>query len=95
MTGRPNIDARLENWGEWCQARTSQRVDAADAWEIERHMRTLAAPHRELLTWCYVKRAVPEVICRKLAIPHRPIGDFIERLAAAKTAIEKLAFCIS
>ncbi|WP_338762044.1 hypothetical protein [Massilia sp. METH4] len=88
--GLSNIDARLENWGEWCQARTSHRVNAADAWVIEQRMCALPAPQRELLTWCYVKRAVPEVICRKVGIPHRPIGEFLKRLEHAKAAIKAI-----
>jgi hypothetical protein len=91
LTERREISSRLENWGEWCQARSNQRVDADDAWVIEQHMQALATPHRKLLYWCYVKRAVPEVICRKLEIPHRPIGEFVDRLKQAKAAIEAIA----
>lgn len=89
MTGRPNIDARLENWADVMNgARPRGGVDTPDAWNVERAWQALPQAQRDLLYWCYIKRAVPEVICRKLAIPHRPIADFVERLGQAKAAIQ-------
>lgn len=91
MTGRPNIDARLENWGIVMTGAPSRtRPDTPDAWNVERAWRALPQAQRDLLYWCYIKRAVPEVICRKLAIPQKPIADFIDRLGLAKTAIKCL-----
>jgi len=67
-----------------------ERPDTVDAWNLKRARRQLPQAQRDLLRWCYVRRAVPEVICRKLAIPHRPIGAFIERLRRAKAAVEAI-----
>jgi hypothetical protein len=90
LTGRPNIDARLENWANvMTDARPRGGVDTPDAWNVERAWQALPQAQRDLLYWCYIKRAVPEVICRKLKISHRPIAGFIERLASAKVSIRQ------
>ena len=65
-------------------------VDEADAVAIEKAMRKLPVPQRLLLHWCYIEKARPEVICRKLSIPSRPASEFTDRFQAAQEAIEDL-----
>jgi len=91
MTARPNIDARLENWGNaMAGARPRGGVDTADAWRVESAWRQLPERHRMLLRLCYIKGAQPEEIYRKLAIPRRATDEFTERLSQAKAAIEEI-----
>lgn len=63
-------------------------VDDADAWAIEAGMRELQTKHRILLWWCYIQNAAPEVVCRKMGIPHRPATEFVETFHQAQKAIE-------
>lgn len=89
MTGRRDIGWRLENWAAvMTGACPRDGVDTADAWRLEQGMRKLETPQRELLRWCYITRAVPEVVCRKLEIPHRPVNEFVERFRQAQLAIQ-------
>jgi len=67
-----------------------RRIDEGDALRIERGLRELAAGHRNLLWWCYITRAQPEVVCRKMGIPHRPASEFVERFRQAQAAIEAI-----
>jgi hypothetical protein len=65
-------------------------VNEADALQLERAMREIPGDKRKLLKICYVDRERPEVVCRVLRIPHRPIEIFKQRLRDAQAAIEKL-----
>ncbi|QGZ42704.1 hypothetical protein IP92_05765 [Pseudoduganella flava] len=67
-----------------------RQVDEADAWLIERTMPQLPLNHRLMLWWCYIRMAQPEVVCRKMGIPHRPATEFVEKFRAAQAAIEAL-----
>lgn len=69
-------------------------VDEDDAWLIERCMPQLAMPHRLMLWWCYIQMAQPEVVCRKLGIPHRPATEFVQVFRDAQAAIELAAEAI-
>jgi len=73
----------------WCSQRPRPNVDEADALRVERAFRLLDRKQRDILIWTYVRNASPEVICRKLGIPVRPIAVFIEQFRAAETAIER------
>lgn len=66
-------------------------IDEADAQLIERNMRLLEPKHRLMLTWCYIRQARPEVVCRKLAIAHRPATIFVDLFRQAQAKIEALA----
>ena len=68
-----------------------QPIDEDDAWRIERAMPDIEEQHRMLLWWCYIRNAQPELICRKMGIPHRPHTEFVERFRAAQAAIEAIA----
>jgi hypothetical protein len=65
-------------------------VDEADAWLLERGMRDLTIKHRTLLWWCYIQNAAPEVVCRKMGIPHRPATEFVQVFRDAQAAIESV-----
>jgi hypothetical protein len=80
---------RREAEGEKPQAER-RRVDEADAALLERGMRELETKHRLLLYWCYVRQAMPEVVCRKCSIAHRPATVFITLFRQAQRAIESV-----
>ncbi len=63
-------------------------LDDADGWAIEAGMRELQTKHRILLWWCYIQNASPEMVCRKMGIPHRPATEFVGTFRAAQAAIE-------
>lgn len=63
-------------------------TDSKDAVCIEVGMRKLKPFDRLLLYWCYIEEARPEVICRKLSIPQKPMSEFVNRFRAAQAAIE-------
>lgn len=65
-------------------------IDEADAILLESNMRHLDTKQRLILYWCYINQAQPEVVCRKVSIPHRPISIFIEQFRQAQAAIESL-----
>ncbi|WP_208281687.1 hypothetical protein [Massilia oculi] len=71
-------------------ANSSRAIDEADALLLERNMRHLETKQRLILYWCYINRAQPEVVCRKVSIQHRPISIFIEQFRQAQAAIESL-----
>jgi hypothetical protein len=80
---------RREAEGE--KAQTERRkVDEADAALLERGMRELETKHRLLLYWCYMRQAMPEVVCRKVSIAHRPATVFIGVFRDAQRAIESI-----
>lgn len=68
-----------------------RKLDEADAALIERGMRELETKHRMMLYWCYIRQVQPEVVCRKLAIAHRPATVFINLFRQAQRAIEAAA----
>jgi hypothetical protein len=80
---------RREAEGEKPQAER-RKVDEADAALIERGMRELETKYRMLLWWCYIKQAQPEVVCRKLAIAHRPATVFVNLFRDAQRAIQSV-----
>lgn len=65
-------------------------IDENDAWRLERGMRELTTKHRTLLWWCYIRQAAPEVVCRKMGIPHRPATEFVQVFRDAQAAIESV-----
>jgi hypothetical protein len=67
-----------------------RKVDEADAALIERGMRELETKYRMLLWWCYIKQAQPEVVCRKMAIAHRPATVFVNLFRDAQRAIQSV-----
>ena len=67
-----------------------RRLDEADAALIERGMRDLETKHRMLLYWCYIRQAEPNVVCRKMAIAHRPATVFVNLFRQAQRAIETI-----
>lgn len=81
---------RLRRATEGTATTTGERriVDEADAWRLENGMRELSTKHRTLLWWCYIKNAMPEVVCRKMGIPHRPATEFVQAFRDAQAAIE-------
>lgn len=80
---------RRQAEGEKTQAER-RKVDEADAALIERGMRELETKHRLLLYWCYMRQAMPEVVCRKCSIAHRPATVFINIFRDAQRAIESI-----
>lgn len=89
-TGAYCDQLRREALGETPQTER-RKVDEADAALLERSMRELETKHRLLLYWCYIKQAMPEVVCRKVAIAHRPATVFIGVFRQAQAAIESIA----
>lgn len=81
---------RREALGELPQAER-RKVDEADARLIEVGMRELETKHRLLLYWCYIRQAMPEVVCRKVSIAHRPATVFVNLFRQAQAAIEAAA----
>lgn len=67
-----------------------RKLDEADAHLIERGMRELETKHRMLLYWCYIRQAQPEVVCRKMAIAHRPATVFVNLFRQAQGAIQSI-----
>lgn len=67
-----------------------RKLDEADAHLIERGMRELETKHRMLLYWCYIRQAQPEVVCRKMAIAHRPATVFVNLFRQAQAAIQSV-----
>lgn len=67
-----------------------RKMDEADAQLIERGMRELETKHRMLLYWCYIRQAQPEVVCRKMAIAHRPATVFVNLFRDAQRTIESI-----
>ena len=67
-----------------------RRLDEADAALIERGMRELETKHRMLLYWCYIRQADPNVVCRKMAIAHRPATVFVNLFRQAQGAIQNV-----
>lgn len=63
-------------------------VNENDALAIERAMRDLTQQHRDLLKYCYIKGDRPEIVCKKLNIPVRPVATFVEIFHAAQAAVE-------
>lgn len=72
----------------WSGHDVRDRIDDGDAVRIEVGMRKLELQHRLMLHWTYIEMARPEVVCRKLSIPTRPISEFVDRFRAAQDAIE-------
>jgi hypothetical protein len=71
-------------------AHERRQPDEADAQLIERGMRELETKHRMLLYWCYIRQAQPEVVCRKMAIAHRPATVFVNLFRQAQGAIQSV-----
>lgn len=65
-----------------------RQYDEQDAWLIEQAMRHLTERHRDLLVWCYIRQAQPEVVCRKMSIAHRPATLFVDMFRQAQAAVE-------
>jgi hypothetical protein len=81
---------RREAEGDAAVSPERRRIDEADAHAIERSMRELETKHRLILWWCYIRQAQPEVVCRKLAIAHRPATVFVNLFRQAQAAIESV-----
>lgn len=86
------ICERLRKEAEGTAPTSGERrhTDEADAWLLERAMRELSTKHRTLLWWCYIRQAAPEVVCRKMGIPHRPATEFVQVFRDAQAAIESV-----
>ena len=67
-----------------------RKLDEADAHLIEHGMRELETKHRMLLYWCYIRQADPNVVCRKMAIAHRPATVFVNLFRQAQGAIQSI-----
>jgi hypothetical protein len=67
-----------------------RKVDEDDAALLERGMRDLETKHRMLLYWCYIRQADPNIVCRKMAIAHRPATVFVNLFRQAQRAIESI-----
>lgn len=64
-----------------------RRIDDEDAARIEAGMCNLAARHRLLLWWCYIKQAHPGEVCREMRIAHKPATVFVQAFRDAQNAI--------
>jgi hypothetical protein len=51
-------------------------------------MRDLETKRRMMLCWCNIRQVQPAVMCRKLAIAHRPATVFVNLFRQAQRAIE-------
>lgn len=74
--------------------RDDVNVDNADAVRIELAMCEMKRTNLGvwlLMYWCYIEQLDPNVVCRKLSIPHRPASIFTGRFRAAQAAIEDAA----
>lgn len=86
------ICERLRRAAEGTATTSGERrsIDEQDALLLERGMRELETRHRMLLWWCYIRQAMPEVVCRKMGIAHRPSTVFLEQFYQAQAAIESV-----
>jgi hypothetical protein len=80
---------RREAMGEQ-PAPERRKLDEEDARRIEIGMRELETKHRMMLYWCYIRQAQPEVVCRKMAIAHRPATVFVSLFRQAQAAIQSV-----
>ncbi len=65
------------------------RLDSADAANVERAWKTLLPKHRDLLRWHYIRNATPGFICRRMGIKPRPTSVFDIELARSEAAIDQ------
>lgn len=64
--------------------------DPVDAKRIQQAMPHIELRHRFMLQYTYVNGHPPEMVCRLLRIPVRPISEFVKAFRDAQTAIEKV-----
>lgn len=81
---------RRAELGDQAASGERRKIDEPDALLLELNMRHLITQHRLLLWYCYIQNARPEVVCRRLSIPHRPATEFVAIFRAAQAAIELL-----
>lgn len=72
----------------WSGHTVYEDTNELDAMAIQRAMGQIALQQRLLLHWCYIEQARPEVVCRMVSLPVKPISVFVDALLAAKDAIE-------
>lgn len=72
----------------WSGTQVWESTDEPDAMAIHRALVRITYDQRNLLNWCYIEQARPEVVCRVCKIPIKPISEFISRFRAAQEAIE-------
>jgi hypothetical protein len=89
MTGAICERMRKAALGNLLSGADRPQLDEDDALRVELAWRIQTPKNRDLLLWTYINNARPEVICRKLKIPARPVSAFIEAFRAAEDAIEK------
>lgn len=63
--------------------------DAEDAWSIQRAMADITLQQRLILHWCYIEQARPEIVCRMVKLPVKPISTFVAAFRDAQAAIEE------
>lgn len=74
----------------WSGHQIREEGNTADALAIERGMRFLTMEWRMLLWWHYIKRQIPEIICRKMGYAARPSSIYQEKFISAQQAIAEI-----
>ncbi len=90
MTGIICESLRKAALGNVWSGHGAERLDYEDAELIERGMYKLISQHRQILKWAYIRNARPEVICRDMKLPQRPISVFTDLFRAAQQSIAEL-----
>lgn len=74
----------------WAGSDVRDPVDDADAQRVEAAWCSLREPHKSMLWHCYIDNARPEVVCRKMRLPVRPIAVFASWLEKAVLEVERV-----
>jgi hypothetical protein len=91
MTGAVCERMRRAALGDvWSGHEVRDELDERDAVAIQRGMAHITLQQRLMLHWTYIEQARPEVVCRMLKLPVRPISLFVSAFRDAQTAIEKV-----
>jgi hypothetical protein len=73
----------------WAGGEARDPFDEGDAQLVEAAWRSLREPHKSMLWHCYIDNARPEVVCRKMRLPVRPLTVFASWLEKAVAEIER------
>jgi hypothetical protein len=73
----------------WSGHDVQDQLDDRDAWAIQTAMADITLQQRMILHWCYIEQARPEVVCRMVKLPVRPISIFVAAFHDAQYAIEE------